>query len=83
MLNLYRISSFTLLIVVFTFNLSVHPAGVLAEEKVSFIHDIGPILVQHCQSCHGRKTAESNYRLDSFEKLKIKFSIAPEDRMRP
>jgi len=68
--NLYRISSFTLLIVIFTFNLSVHPAGVLAEEKVSFIHDIGPILVQHCQSCHGPKTAESNYRLDSFEKLK-------------
>ena len=69
MLNLYRISSFTLFIVICTFHLSVYPTRVLAEEKVSFIHDIGPILVQHCQACHGPKTAESNYRLDSFEKL--------------
>ncbi|NOZ38734.1 MAG: hypothetical protein GXP24_00735 [Planctomycetes bacterium] len=37
--------------------------------EVSFIRDVAPILVGKCQSCHGAKTAESNYRLDTFEKL--------------
>lgn len=36
---------------------------------VSFIREVAPILVGKCQSCHGAKTAESNYRLDTFEKL--------------
>jgi len=38
-------------------------------EKVSFIHQVAPILVRNCQACHGPKAAESNYRLDSFESL--------------
>jgi len=40
-----------------------------APPAVSFIRDVAPILVGKCQSCHGSKTAESNYRLDTFEKL--------------
>jgi len=47
---------------------------VAAEENeppaaVSFIREVAPILVGKCQSCHGTKTSESNYRLDSFERL--------------
>lgn len=34
---------------------------------ISFVRDVAPILVGKCQACHGPKTAESNYRLDSFE----------------
>ncbi|MCA9231451.1 MAG: hypothetical protein KDA57_12420 [Planctomycetales bacterium] len=37
--------------------------------EVSFIREVAPILVSKCQSCHGAKTAESNYRLDTFERL--------------
>jgi WD40 repeat protein len=33
----------------------------------SFVRDVAPILVHHCQACHGPKTAESNYRVDSYE----------------
>jgi hypothetical protein len=36
---------------------------------VSFIRDVAPILVGKCQACHGPKTTESNYRLDTFESL--------------
>ena len=35
--------------------------------RVSFVRDVAPILVGKCQGCHGTKTAESNYRLDTFE----------------
>ena len=38
-------------------------------KPVSFIREVAPILVGACQACHGPKTAESNYRLDTFEKL--------------
>ena len=38
-------------------------------KPVSFIREVAPILVGTCQACHGPKTAESNYRLDTFEKL--------------
>lgn len=37
-----------------------------ALEPGSFIRDVAPILVGKCQACHGSKTAESNYRLDTF-----------------
>lgn len=37
--------------------------------QISFIREVAPILVGACQACHGPKTAESNYRLDTFEKL--------------
>ena len=38
-------------------------------KPVSFIREVAPILVGACQACHGPKTAESNYRLDTFEML--------------
>jgi hypothetical protein len=38
-------------------------------KTVSFIREVAPILVGACQACHGPKTAESNYRLDTFERL--------------
>jgi WD40 repeat protein len=40
-----------------------------ASAPVSFIRSVAPILVTKCQACHGPKTAESNYRLDSFQSL--------------
>lgn len=36
---------------------------------VSFVREVAPILVANCEACHGPKEAESNYRLDSFERL--------------
>lgn len=38
-------------------------------EPISFVRDVAPILVGKCQACHGPKTAESNYRLDTFDLL--------------
>ncbi len=38
-------------------------------KPVSFVREVAPILVGTCQACHGPKTAESNYRLDTFEML--------------
>src|SRR5690242_7317847 len=53
--------------------LALVPRCGLAEgnsaNPVSFIREVAPILVGACQGCHGPKTAESNYRLDTFEKL--------------
>lgn len=40
-----------------------------ATKSVSFVREVAPILVVECQACHGPKTAESMYRLDSFEAL--------------
>jgi WD40 repeat protein len=40
-----------------------------ADESISFIRQVAPILVAKCQACHGEKKAESNYRLDSFDGL--------------
>jgi WD40 repeat protein len=39
----------------------------VTSNLVSFVRDVAPILRHHCEACHGAKTAESNYRLDSFE----------------
>jgi WD40 repeat protein len=36
---------------------------------ISFLREVAPILVGKCQACHGPKTAESNYRLDTFASL--------------
>jgi WD40 repeat protein/mono/diheme cytochrome c family protein len=36
---------------------------------VSFVRQVAPILVGKCQGCHGSKTAESNYRIDTFQLL--------------
>lgn len=38
-------------------------------KPVSFVREVAPILIVECQACHGPKTAESKYRLDSFEAL--------------
>ena len=37
--------------------------------RVSFVREVAPILVSKCQGCHGSKTAESNYRLNTFESM--------------
>lgn len=53
--------------------LAILASTVAADEgtprPISFLRDVAPILVAKCQSCHGPKTAESNYRLDSFERM--------------
>jgi DNA-binding beta-propeller fold protein YncE len=63
------IAVYTILLAV----LPLMPRCAMAEgdppKPVSFIRDVAPILVGKCQACHGPKTAESNYRLDMFEKL--------------
>jgi WD40 repeat protein len=50
---------------------NICPRVVAAEEtrSISFVREVAPILVAKCQACHGQKSAESNYRLDSFEAL--------------
>jgi hypothetical protein len=37
------------------------------SKPVSFMREVAPIVVSRCQSCHGPKTAESHYRVDTFE----------------
>lgn len=41
----------------------------VAAKPVSFRRDIAPILESHCLSCHGPKTAEGGYRVDTYEQL--------------
>ena len=38
-----------------------------AEEPVSFSKQVAPILLKHCQACHGAREAEGGVRLDNFE----------------
>ena len=38
-------------------------------EAVSFRHDIAPLLRAKCQSCHGAREANGEYRVDSFAEL--------------
>ena len=40
-----------------------------ADEPVSFIADVAPILVSRCVACHGKQKAENGYRVDTFEEL--------------
>ena len=40
-----------------------------ATGNISFIRQVAPIMVGKCEACHGKKTAESNYRVDTFELL--------------
>ena len=51
--------------------LAIFCGYVMADEDdsrpVSFIREVAPVLVGRCQACHGPKTMESNYRLDTFE----------------
>jgi hypothetical protein len=37
-----------------------------AEEPVSFSKQIAPLLVKHCQACHGATEAESGYQVGNF-----------------
>jgi hypothetical protein len=61
------------IIVLFCAFLCQIPQLAMAQEDgtkpVSFVREVAPILVAKCQACHGQKSAESNYRLDSFEAL--------------
>jgi hypothetical protein len=41
----------------------------VSAKSVSFVREVAPILVEKCQACHGPKTAESNYRVDTFDSL--------------
>ena len=38
-------------------------------DSVSFKNDIAPILLEHCQSCHGPRKAKGKYRVDSYSQL--------------
>ena len=38
-------------------------------ERVGFLKDVAPILVQNCIACHNPKKAESKYDMTSFERL--------------
>ena len=42
-------------------------ASLLAAETVSFSRHVAPILLEHCQSCHGPKKAEGGYRVDTYQ----------------
>lgn len=39
------------------------------EKKISFMNDIAPIFVQHCQGCHGPEKSKGGFRLDTFHHL--------------
>ncbi len=40
-----------------------------AESKVSFLNDVGPILIENCVGCHNPKKAENDYDITTFAKL--------------
>ena len=40
-----------------------------AAAEVSFLRDIGPVLIERCLRCHDETTAKGAYRLDTFEAL--------------
>lgn len=56
-----------LIFTVWTISSGVQGADEVPADTISFIRQVAPILVGKCESCHGKKTAESNYRVDSFE----------------
>ncbi len=45
------------------------PPAAADQPDVLFSRDIAPLLVQHCVACHNLKTAEGNYRVDTFAEL--------------
>jgi WD40 repeat protein len=47
-----------------------------APPAVSFMHDLAPLLVQRCTSCHGEHRDEGGFRLHTFEQLML--GSAPE-----
>jgi len=56
---------------------ALQPSASLAEEKISFVRQVAPILQKHCIACHGAKKAESDYRADSFQALMQETSEGP------
>jgi WD40 repeat protein len=40
-----------------------------AEESVSFVTNIAPLLQKHCVNCHDAELAEADYRLDTYQHL--------------
>lgn len=52
----------------FLFLVALSAPAQAAEEPVSFRKSIAPLLLNHCQACHGPKKAEGGYRVDSFER---------------
>ena len=54
------------LVLTLTFSLAIVAR---ADEPVSFVRDVAPILVNRCLSCHGKKDAENDYRIDTFAYL--------------
>ena len=57
------------------FGLLWHPLGVAADPPTNqqldhFENQIRPVLVQHCQRCHGAKKTEAGLRVDSLAALK-------------
>jgi hypothetical protein len=40
-----------------------------AEEEVSFVRDVAPLLTRHCTGCHGPTKVEGDYRLHTFAAL--------------
>ncbi len=45
------------------------PRGAWCDDDIRFSRDIAPILLRHCQTCHGPEQAKSKYRLDTFQRL--------------
>lgn len=43
--------------------------GASVGAEVSFLRDIGPVLIERCLRCHDETTAKGAYRLDTFEAL--------------
>jgi mono/diheme cytochrome c family protein len=40
-----------------------------ADDEVSFVRDIAPVLTRHCTGCHGPTKVEGDYRLHTFAAL--------------
>jgi dipeptidyl aminopeptidase/acylaminoacyl peptidase len=44
-------------------------AAPTTTRPVSFVRDVGPILLQQCQTCHDARKSKGDYRLDSFDAM--------------
>ncbi|MBX7166262.1 MAG: hypothetical protein K1X74_07920 [Pirellulales bacterium] len=47
----------------------IAPAQEPVAEKVSFSRQIAPLLIKHCQGCHGPQEPKGEYQLHNFERL--------------
>jgi WD40 repeat protein len=48
---------------------SLAPSPDSGRRAISFLRDVSPLLIEHCEACHGAEVSESNYRLDSYQHL--------------